>query len=74
MPRLAITASETLELRQISQDDAEELTVLIDRNRPYLKEWLPWLDNSTSIRDTARFIGRSFEQAEDENGLTFGIV
>jgi len=39
-----------------------------------LKEWLPWLNNSTSLIDTARFIGRSIEQAEDHNGLTLGIV
>jgi ribosomal-protein-serine acetyltransferase len=63
-----------IELRQVSQDDAEELTLLIDRNRKYLREWLPWLDNSTNIIDTARFIGRSTEQADDANGLTLGII
>jgi ribosomal-protein-serine acetyltransferase len=74
MPRLTLPVSGTIELRQIAEDDAEELTLLIDRNRAYLKQWLPWLDSNTSIRDTARFIGRSMEQAEDENGLTFGLV
>lgn len=74
MHRLKLRVSESVELRQISEDDAEELTMLIDRNRSYLKEWLPWLDNSNGIHDTARFIGRSLEQAADENGLTFGIV
>ena len=32
------------------------------------------LDSSTGIRHTARFIGRSMEQADDGNGYTFGIV
>lgn len=71
---MKLRISESLELRQISEDDAHELTELIDRNRAYLKQWLPWLDNSTDIHDTARFIGRSLEQAWDENGLTFGII
>ena len=74
MPSLSLRVSDTVELRQIAEDDAEELTSLIDRNRAHLKEWLPWLDNSTGLHDTARFIGRSIEQANDENGLTFGIV
>jgi len=74
MDRLKLRVDDSVELRQISEDDAAELTAVIDRNRAYLREWLPWLDNSTGIRDTARFIGRSLEQAEDDNGLTFGIV
>jgi len=74
MRRVTLPVAERLELRQINEDDAAPLTELIDRNRKYLKEWLPWLDNSTSIHDTARFIGRSLEQAWDDNGLTFGIV
>jgi len=74
MQRVILHADDRVELRQIGRDDAEELTELIDRNRPYLKEWLPWLNNSSSLIDTARFIGRSIEQADDNNGLTFGIV
>ena len=61
-------------LRQIAEHDAEELSALIDRNRSYLREWLPWLDNSNGIHDTTRFILRSLEQAADENGFTFVIV
>lgn len=74
MHRLTLRITDRLVLRQIAEDDAHELTELIDRNRAYLKQWLPWLDNSTDIHDTARFIGRSLEQAGDDNGLTFGIV
>jgi ribosomal-protein-serine acetyltransferase len=74
MHQVRLSVTDSIELRQIAREDAEELTRLIDRNRPYLREWLPWLDNSTSIIDTVRFIGRSIEQAEDNNGLTLGIV
>src|SRR5213596_4379018 len=74
MERLTLNIDSSLQLCQITREDAEELTELIDRNRSYLREWLPWLDNSTSIVDTLRFVGRSVEQAEDANGLTFGIV
>lgn len=72
--RFSIWVSDSIELRQLAEEDVVELTELIDRNRPYLREWLPWLDNSTSITDSARFIGRSTEQAKDQNGLTLGIL
>jgi ribosomal-protein-serine acetyltransferase len=71
---LKLRVDDSVVLRQISESDTEELTELIDLNRPYLREWLPWLDSSTGIHDTARFIGRSIEQVEDDNGYTFGIV
>jgi ribosomal-protein-serine acetyltransferase len=74
MQGIKLRVTDSVELRQVVRDDADDLTQLIDRNRKYLREWLPWLDNSTSIIDTARFIGRSIEQAEDNNGLTLAIV
>jgi ribosomal-protein-serine acetyltransferase len=74
MHRLKLSVAESLELRQIAEDDAFELMALIDRNRTHLRQWLPWLDRNIDIEDTARFIGRSLEQALDNNGLTFGIV
>jgi ribosomal-protein-serine acetyltransferase len=74
MHRFTLPISDSLELRQLEEDDAEELTLLIDNNRTHLRQWLPWLDSSTSIRDTARFLGRSMEQADDENGLTLGMI
>ena len=74
MRRLQLRVNECVVLRQIAEEDAEELSALIDRNRVHLREWLPWLDNSNGIHDTARFIGRSLEQAADDNGFTFAIV
>ena len=74
MHPLTLQVTSSVKLRQLAEQDAEELTLLIDRNRSYLKQWLPWLNNNTTIHDTARFIGRSMEQADDHNGFTFGIV
>jgi ribosomal-protein-serine acetyltransferase len=74
MTSLKLRVDGSVELRQVSEGDTQVLTELIERNRRYLREWLPWLDNSTGIHDTARFIGRSLEQADDENGYTFAIV
>ncbi|PTY03624.1 hypothetical protein DB346_07070 [Verrucomicrobia bacterium LW23] len=35
---------------------ADELFALTDRNRAFLKQWLPWLDGTTSAKDTRSFL------------------
>ncbi len=39
-----------------TSEDAVELFSLVDSNRNYLKEWLPWLDNNLSVKDQLDFI------------------
>jgi ribosomal-protein-serine acetyltransferase len=46
---------------------AEELFKLTDRNRDFLKQWLPWLDTITKPSDTKKFIEAQllrFQQGE----------
>lgn len=46
---------------------AEELFELTDKNRDFLKEWLPWLDTVTKPSDTKEFIEAQllrFQQGE----------
>jgi ribosomal-protein-serine acetyltransferase len=35
---------------------AEELFIVTDRNREYLKTWLPWLDTIQKTSDTREFL------------------
>ena len=39
-----------------TSEDAVELFSLVDDNRQYLREWLPWLDNNLSVKDELYFI------------------
>jgi len=48
----SIKIRDDLELGLLEQRHAEELFALVDHNREYLREWLPWVDNSRSIADT----------------------
>ncbi len=45
-----------IELRLLEESDAEPLFALIDMNRRYLREWLPWLDSNMRVEDTMQFI------------------
>lgn len=48
-----------LELRLITQADAQEIHAFIEANRSYLREWLGWLDYSTELLDIQKNIHRN---------------
>lgn len=52
---------------------ADQLTELTNSCRPYLKEWLPWVDGSKSIEDTKAFIEMTKTQFASNNGFQAGI-
>lgn len=64
---------EGLELRQFAWEDAEILFEVVDRNREYLREWLPWVDGTRSADDICLFLSRATAQFEDGLGPNFGI-
>ena len=66
--------SESLALRLISLDKAKELYDLIDENRLYLREWLPWLDDVQSESDTEFFITSQLEKYHQAKALSFLII
>jgi ribosomal-protein-serine acetyltransferase len=61
------------ELRLLKKRHTEALFALMDQNRKYLREWLPWLDDNKSLADTKEFIKSSLEQFASNNGFQMGI-
>jgi ribosomal-protein-serine acetyltransferase len=47
---------ENVSLRLIELKDAERIFELTDKSRNYLREWLPWLDFTTKVEDSSKFI------------------
>jgi ribosomal-protein-serine acetyltransferase len=68
--RLNIDVDSRLEL--INQSHAEELFDLIEENREFLKQWLPWLDNNRYLQNTIDFI--NITQLQYERGETMQFV
>jgi ribosomal-protein-serine acetyltransferase len=60
------------EIRPIQESNTEELFSLVDRNRQYLRGWLPWLDGNTSLADSQAFIHLSKEQHISNRGFQAG--
>jgi len=52
---------------------ADRLFKLQDAGRPYLREWLPWVDGTKSVEDTKLFIEATIKQFAANNGFQAGI-
>ena len=65
----AFEIDKDLILKTLEDADAPELFALVDRNRAYLRQWLPWLDSNTSVNNTLDFIKNV--QLQENNGLGF---
>jgi len=57
-----IDIDENLHIEFINYTHAQELFDLGDKNREFLREWLPWVDSSNSVEDTKEFIKHSISQ------------
>ena len=62
-----------LDLRLVGEADAEELFSVVDSNREYLREWLPWLDATNRIEDETAFISNCLEEYEKREGVFYTI-
>lgn len=64
---------EELTLALLEEQQAADLFHLLDANRAYLKQWLPWLDQNEKPEHTAAFIQASLRQFAARDGLACGI-
>jgi ribosomal-protein-serine acetyltransferase len=62
-----------LELRQFTMADAAGLYVVVNQNRAYLRQWLPWVDRTQSVDDIRDFIAARAEQFECSQGPNAAI-
>lgn len=65
---------EEVSLKMLEERDAERVFELTDGSRAYLKEWLPWLDYTTTVEDSREFIRMSRKNFADNKTLNTAIV
>jgi ribosomal-protein-serine acetyltransferase len=64
---------EDVELRLLEERHAETIFKVVDRNRAYLREWLPWVDATNAEDDTLSFIRSMRDQFANNQSITAGI-
>jgi len=70
---MKIQIEDALYLKALELRDSEELLPLIEKNRAYLREWLPWLDMTRDIDEMIAFIDASIRQHAAGLGFQAGI-
>lgn len=68
-----IKVDEKVSLGLFEKRHAKELAELIESSRSYLREWLPWVDYSTTTQDSEQFIQHSLEQFARNDGFQLAI-
>jgi ribosomal-protein-serine acetyltransferase len=62
-----------IEIRQFELRDAQPIFALVERNRQYLRPWLPWVDHTFSHDDVREFLSRAQAQFDANQGPNAGI-
>lgn len=65
--------AEGIEIRLLENSDAETVFATVERNREYLREWLPWVDRTRSAWDIREFIRRARDKFETGQAPDAGI-
>lgn len=63
-----------LSLERLDPKHTEAIFHLTDKNRTYLRQWLPWVDNVHTAEDTRAFIITTQAQFERNEGFQMAIV
>lgn len=61
------------ELRLLEPRHAEDLFLVTDKSRAYLREWLPWVDFTKNVSDSKHFIEGTLKQFGNNDGFQAGI-
>ncbi|MDP4087033.1 MAG: GNAT family protein [Bacillota bacterium] len=65
---------ESVSLKLIELNDAEKIFKLTDKSRNYLREWLPWLDNTIRVENTKEFIQSCLKGYIENKSITTVIL
>ena len=65
--------NKNIKLKILEEREAEQLFKLVDSNRDYLAEFLPFVEHTKKVEDSKHFIHSALQQFIDGNGFHCGI-
>ncbi|MBU3742520.1 MAG: GNAT family N-acetyltransferase [Candidatus Kapabacteria bacterium] len=63
-----------LKLELIDDHHAGALFAMLNNDKLYLREWMPWVDSQQSVDDTIRFVQHARKRHEAQNGFELAIM
>jgi ribosomal-protein-serine acetyltransferase len=71
---MIIEVDNSMSLEFLEEPHAASLFNLIDANRNYLREWLPWVDNMQAVENAENYISNCERQAEEKTDFAYAIM
>lgn len=68
-----IAIEDGLFLKSFELREAEDLLLVVDANRPYLRNWLPWLDMTRGIDEMIVYVDSTIRQLAANQGFQTAI-
>jgi ribosomal-protein-serine acetyltransferase len=71
---MKIQVDDTISLEFLEEIHAESLFNLVNANRAYLREWLPWVDNMQTVANFAYYISDTKRRALEKTDFGYAII
>ncbi|MEO6541880.1 MAG: GNAT family protein [Ferruginibacter sp.] len=71
---MKIQVDDTISLEFLEEIHAGSLLNLVNANRDYLREWLPWVDQMQTVANFKQYIIETKKRAVDETDLGYAII
>lgn len=71
---MKIQVDEIISLEFLEEIHAESLLNLVNANRPYLREWLPWVDHMQTVANFEYYISDTKKRAADKTDFGYAII
>jgi ribosomal-protein-serine acetyltransferase len=72
--KMKIQVDDTISLIMLEEIHAESLLNLVNNNRTYLREWLPWVDQMQTVSHFAYYINDTIKRAEQKTDFGYAII
>ena len=73
MRKIIIPIKDGLKIQSWLENDADELFLLVDKNRETLQEWLIWVPQTKTKEDIETFISKCLKEYEQKTGFQMGL-
>ena len=71
---MKIQVDDTISLEFLEEIHAESLLNLVNANRTYLREWLPWVDQMQTVANFAYYISETKRRAAEKTDFGYAII
>lgn len=71
---MKIQVDEIISLEFLEEIHAESLLNVVNANRIYLREWLPWVDHMHTVANFTQYITDTKKRAADKTDFSYAII